>query len=350
MRGARVGRPVRGVALLIPLLLPLLMAAPACSSGTPKAAGSSAPAPSAPAPSPSPSPSPIPIPSGPPVTAAQAGGNNFLLFLGGDLTSYAVTRIEGQLFPSAGAPVSVMAGAPSQDPGDAVFAPALSPDHKRVAYVELPVATLASASNDGGGPLVVQNIDGTGAKVVAGGDNLSPAWSPDGTRLAFVRGGQLYTMGADGSNPQALGINATVNFHISWSPDGTRIAFGAGNPAQVEIVTLADRSVAPLGSIPQAGNPTWSPDGSKLVFFESGTNALFVANADGSGAQQVTTCADPCTRDLEPAWSRDGTYIAYTRASNTNGVLDQQIWVVPAAGGTARQVTTGPENHAFPSW
>lgn len=344
MRGARVGRAVLGVVLVIWL--------PACSSATPKSAVSSGPAASvaAPSPSPSPSPSPIPIPSGPPVTAAQAGGDNFLLFLGGDLSSYAVTRIEGQLFPSGGAPVSVMAGAPSQDPGDAVFAPALSPDHKRVAYVELPVATLASASNDGGGPLVVQNIDGTGAKVVATGDNLSPAWSPDGTKLAFVRAGQLYTMGADGSNPQPLGINASVNFHVSWSPDGTRIAFGAGNPAQVEIVSLADRSVTPLGSVPQAGNPTWSPDGSKLVFFESGPNALFVANADGSGARQLTTCVDPCTRDLEPAWSKDGTYIAYTRASNRNGVLDQQIWVVPAAGGTAQQVTTGPENHAFPSW
>ncbi|HEU5001454.1 MAG TPA: hypothetical protein VFW71_01565 [Actinomycetota bacterium] len=342
MRGGRAGWAVLGLALLLVV--------PACSSGTPKAASSTGPAASAPAPSPSPSPSPIPIPSGPPVTTGQAAGNNFLLFLGGDLNSYAVTRIEGQLFPGSGAPASIVPQVPSQDPGDAVFAPALSPDHKRVAYVELPAATLASASNDGGGPLVVQNVDGTGAKMVATGDNLSPAWSPDGTKLAFVRGGQLYTMGADGSNQQSLGINGTVDFHVSWSPDGTRIAFGAGNPAQVEIVTLADKSVAPLGSVPQAGNPTWSPDGSKLVFFESGSNALFVASADGSGAQQLTTCADPCTRDLEPSWSKDGTYIAYTRATNTNGVLDQQIWVVPAAGGTPQQVTTGPEGHAFPSW
>lgn len=343
MRGGRSGWVVLGAALLLLL--------PACHSGKPKAVDSTA-AVEAPSPSPSPSPSPVPVPSGPPITAGQAAGNNFLFFLGGDLNGYAVSRLEGQLFPSGGAAVSIMNGAPSQDPADALFAPALSPDHKRVVYVELPVATLASASNDGGGPLVVQNVDGTAAKVVATGDNVSPTWSPDGTQIAFVRGGQLYTMGADGSNQQSLNIDGTVNFHISWSPDGTRIAFASGNPPQIEIVTLADKTVAPLGgSVPQAGNPTWSPDGSQLVFFETSNNGLFVANADGSGVKPLTTCANPCTRDLEPAWSKDGTYVAYTRATNTNGVLDQQIYVVAASGSQQPvQVTAGPENHAFPSW
>ncbi len=93
-------------------------------------------------------------------------------------------------------------------------------------------------------------------------------------------------------------------------------------------------------------HPAWSPDGARLVYGQSGANALFVGDSDGSNAHQITSCSLPCTQDVEPSWSTDGTGIAFDR--NLRG--SQQVFVVPSSGGPARQITNGPDDHASPSW
>ena len=73
------------------------------------------------------------------------------------------------------------------------------------------------------------------------GDDRSPAWSPDGTRIAFdsLRGGtaQIYVMGADGSAPIPL-TTMTPNFDPTWSPDGARIAFSTLRWGHYEIYAM----------------------------------------------------------------------------------------------------------------
>jgi TolB protein len=92
-------------------------------------------------------------------------------------------------------------------------------------------------------------------------------------------------------------------------------------------------------------HPAWSPDGKWLVY--GAGNALVVSAIDGSATRQLTTCAwPPCSQDVDPAWSSDGAEIAFARS--IAGV--RQILVVSSQGGQPRQLTTGPDEHAFPSW
>src|SRR6266851_2670106 len=278
-------------------------ASPAPDAGRTSATGvveTSAPA--------SPEPSPVPTPTGPPITPALAKAQNFLLYLGGNLNTHAVTRIEGQ-DTDAARPRAVMNGAPT-NPVFGIQAPELSPDRTKVVYVEGPPDTVQTTAQ---GELIVQSVDGTGATVLATGANGSPAWSPDGTKLAV----------------------------------------GSGNPSRLAIVDLAAATFAYVGpGGVQQDNPAWSPDGKHLVYFQAGGNGLVIANVDGSAARQLTTCIHPaCIRDLEPAWSPDGLVIAFTRftpASAKEGA--EQIYSVRATGGAPIQLTSGLEEHASPSW
>ena len=291
----------------------------------------------------------VPTPTGPALTPAMAKAAHFLLFVGGSLSDQAVTRIEGRDADGA-ANVAVVGGVPT-DTAQAVHAPALSPDRTKVLFVQGPPATIQTTAQ---GSLMVANVDGTGARVLLSGAVGSPAWSPDGSRIAFLHDGHhLAVMGADGSGRREVGPDLAPNPNLAWSPDGTKIAAGAGNPSRLAIVDVATGTWSAFGpGGAQQDNPAWSPDGRQLVYYQGGANGLVVANADGTGARQLTTCLTAgCIRDLEPSWSPDGLYIAFSRfgpGSATEG--DQQVFVVRAAGGEPVPVTSGREEHASPTW
>jgi Tol biopolymer transport system component len=172
-------------------------------------------------------------------------------------------------------------------------------------------------------------------QLTSSGHNKDPAWSPDGTRIAFAsdRGGRwdIYVMNADGSNVVALtntGLNDEpiwgYNVEPSWSPDGQRIAFktNRSDSAGVEVVgiyvvSLASAIATPL--VTGLGNPhqpAWSPGGE--IAFVSGSSAtdvafnVFVTHADGSSVRElfVGLAPYPITAYFQPEWSRDGSRIA----------------------------------------
>jgi Tol biopolymer transport system component len=209
----------------------------------------------------------------------------------------------------------------------------------------------------------------------AGGDS-HPSWSPDGTHLAFSRFNgtheELWVVGADGSEPRPLNQEFAAIVHVAWSPRADEIAvLGFAEPGTdigPDRIYLVDvetgQIVRALGAPPGLAfleTTSWSPDGELLAFDavgEGGTldvAGVYVMRNDGTGARLLTGCpADgtPNCTDMRPAWSPDGTQVAFTRPlpeRGSDGFMGD-IFVIDAEGGEARRVTSGPGLDCCPAW
>jgi WD40-like Beta Propeller Repeat/HYR domain len=176
---------------------------------------------------------------------------------------------------------------------------------------------IAFASNRTGTfDIFTANGDGSGlANLTAtpGLDELDPAWSADGRRLAFARDGAIWVMDADG-----------------------------GGQAQLT-------SGSPAGEVDSG--PAWSPSGSEIAFARSdtsGNSGIWAISLNGGSARQLTARTGDTGQDRFPSWSPDGSTIAFQR--DTRGAASR-LALVNSAGGTADLVDTGiSSSNAHPSW
>jgi TolB protein len=195
------------------------------------------------------------------------------------------------------------------------------------------------------------------AALVAAGCGSKSASSPD---MAFVstRDGDyaIYGMAADGGDERRLtkekGDPATppgLFFQIepAWSPDGTKIAFVSSRDGRSHIYVMAadgsGTTQLTSGKREDSG-PTWSPDGRRIAFARD--KLLFITRADGGAAQRVTTTIG--NEETEPAWSPDGRWLAYVRRKS--GFTAHEIWRVRPDGGDPQGVTRLDANSNGPAW
>ncbi len=226
-------------------------------------------------------------------------------------------------------------------------------------------------------------------------DNRSPASSPDGTRIAFHRGGDgLWVMRADGSEPRRLDPRGHRDAPPAWSPSGHRLAFthleslpedrvrmvvvqldlrndevaaarelGDGEAAaflaedrllvegwsrgrhELIVVDLAAGTQQPLTDSPaRDGRAALSPDRATIAWIEQreAGSVLRAMRSDGSAARDLAPIADAYA---PPSFSPDGRFVAFETGDRRDTI---DVWIVGCDGGAARRLTTG--GGRFPVW
>jgi TolB protein len=206
---------------------------------------------------------------------------------------------------------------------------------------------------DGGGERRLTDSDPTGPETPAGlFYEVEPDWSPDGERVAFAsrRGGDfdLYVTGADGKGTRQVTDFAGEETHPSWSPDGTELVFQRGTPAHLWIIGADGGTPRRVTNSPDAEvDPSWSPDGSWIAFQlrRPGTplSEIWLVRPDGSGKHRLTDIE----RAAQPAWSPDSRRIA---VATTAGRGNYDIYTVDANGKGLRRVTSSPLDEFEPAF
>ncbi len=161
------------------------------------------------------------------------------------------------------------------------------------------------------------------------------------TRIAYVVKStgryELQIADADGGNAQAALASREPIISPAWSPDGGKLAyvsFEAKKPVVYVHDLASGRRHVAANFKGSNSAPTWSPDGKKLavVLTKDGGSQLYMVNADGSGVSRVASSSGI---DTEPRWSPDGQFIYFT--SDRGG--SPQIYRIPVTGGAAERIT-----------
>jgi TolB protein len=218
----------------------------------------------------------------------------------------------------------------------AILSPAWDRDGRRIVYMEF---------RSGHGQLFVQDATTGRRRAVSDGTTLdfTPAFSPDGKTLVFSRaieeGTDVYTFNLkDNCCLQRLTVGRfSDNLSPTYSPDGQRIAFVSTRSGLPQIYVMApdgtdQQLFAPFdyGVTGSSNAPDWSPDGQSVIFHRDvgGTLQVFVLDARTRTVRQLTSLG----RNEDPTWAPDSRHLAFV--SDRSGF--RQLWVIDMETGRIR--------------
>jgi dipeptidyl aminopeptidase/acylaminoacyl peptidase len=185
--------------------------------------------------------------------------------------------------------------------------------------------------------------------------NDAPAWSPDGTQIAFTSfrngKGDIYVMHPDGSDQTRLTTSGAHDDLAAWSPDSKRIAFASDRSGQLELWVMNrdgtdQRQLTHDNARDYA--PTWSPDGKRLAFRSDrdGNAEIYAMDADGTHERRLTFSS---ASDNSPRWGLDGRIVFVTNRENGSKT---SLWVMNGDGSDQHRLTPSSFfwNESRPVW
>jgi Tol biopolymer transport system component len=190
-------------------------------------------------------------------------------------------------------------------------------------------------------------------------DDLQPAFSPDGERIAFRSerdGGGVFLMSATGESVTRL---TSLGYSPNWSPDGAEIVVAPGtftdptalfnSATGLSVVNVSSGQIRPLATTIRALQPSWSPGGARIAFWglrgQSGQKDIWTVAANGSdAAQDGVSVTDDAALDWSPTWSPDGHFLYFSSARG--GTIN--LWRVAIEERSGR-VLSKPEPVTTPS-
>ncbi|HID63026.1 MAG TPA: DUF5050 domain-containing protein, partial [Anaerolineae bacterium] len=240
-----------------------------------------------------------------------------------------------------GANITVLTDSEGDD-----ITPAWSPDGEHIVFV---------STRDGNREIYVMDADGRNQVNLTNhpADDWMPSWSPDGERIAFVsyRDGnwEIYVMGTDGSGVTRLTEDEADDWTPSWSPDAAEIAFCSTRDGNWEIYAMDSNGSPPIRLTEHPENdiaPTWSPDGQWIAFesTRNGSSEIYVMDRNGEQLRNLSN--DPMADDHGPSWSPDGSRIVFY--SIRDG--DWDIYAMNDTGGEVVNLTDNETNDQTPVW
>ncbi len=249
----------------------------------------------------------------------------------------------------------------------ALLAIAVAPAHATFPGTN---GTIAFTSDRSGvNNIWTMNPDGSRQRRLTGeGEpDFYPAWSPDGSEIAFARGGDVFAVDAGGANLRLITANDNGYANIpAWSPDGQSIAYayfaiyvidadGGGTPREVSTVHPPESHAY----------PDWAPDGQKIVFsrYDQGGNRhggcyeygrLTLVDPAG-GTTETPLANESAWIDGAPSFSPDGEKLAYVRRPTIcyrgGQPVHSDIYTLPVDGGAPVQLTNTPGvSEGRPQW
>ena len=212
-------------------------------------------------------------------------------------------------------------------------------------------------SNRGGGgyALYTMKPDGSGVHRITPKAAMvrQPAWSPDGSQIAYVQNSRIWVVTASGAGAHAIGPTGGVGFP-TWGPGGAKLVFEWND--SVFSMAADGTAVTPVRVDEGAGSfskwaPSWSADGTRIVYVEGNgehSGSIWAMSPTGAGAHALTTGGDLGNIDSAPDWSPNGKRVALERYIDcSGGSCTNAVWVMNANGSGLHQVL---KDAAFPSW